>query len=365
MTNIEKILEERRVPALMQLNDGTPVTDIPTFEKRREQIKHILETSEYGKIPPRPEHLRVDILDKDEDFCAGKAILRHLRFVCELGGREFSFPVTSVIPAAEGRHPAFVHLNFRPEIPDKYQPTEEIIDHGFATFTIYYKDVASDDNDFKNGCAPYLCRSRKAKSAPGKIAMWAWTAMRVMDYIETLEEIDIDNVAVIGHSRLGKTALVAGGFDDRFKYVISNDSGCSGAALSRGKVGESIAIITHAFPFWFCPSYVEEAPACNDFNFDQHFLLALTAPRHLLIGSAIEDTWADPASEFLSLAAVNDVYKLYGMRGLVHNDEIPEPKTVLGDGDNLYQVRFHRHFLSREDWVEYMRFIEEKMREEK
>lgn len=362
MKAIEKMLAERELPEILKMNNGTPVTSAEQFEARRKEIKRILQEKEYGKIPPRPDHMSVDIEKCEDSSCAGKSILRKLKFNCELGSKSFSFPATSVIPVAEGRHPAFVHINFNPNIPDKYQPTEEIIDHGYAVFTINYLDVTSDDGDFKNGCAPFLCPSRRAKSAPGKIAMWAWAAMRVMDYIQTLDCIDVDNVAVIGHSRLGKTALVAGAFDDRFKYVISNDSGCSGAALSRGKIGESIATITRVFPFWFCPAYTDEAPACDSFDFDQHFLMALSAPRHLLIGSAEEDLWADPKSEFLGLAAVNEVYALYGMKGLVHSDEVPTPVAFLGDGDSCYHVRHGKHYLSREDWLAYIRFIDSKIK---
>ncbi len=360
--NIEKMLAERGLPEVLKTKNGTTITTADEFEKQREQIKRLLQEKEYGKIPPRPDHLDVSVVNCDESFCAGKAMLRKLEFKCTFGDKCFTFPVDSTIPNGEGKHPAFVHINFRPQNPDKYQPTEEIIDHGYAVFSFCYTDVATDDNDFKTKAAPYLCPSRRARSAPGKIAMWAWAAMRVMDYIQTLESIDTSNVAVIGHSRLGKTALLTGALDERFKYVISNDSGCSGAALSRGKIGESVPAITRVFPYWFCPAYVDEAPAYDTFDFDQHFLMALSVPRHLIIGSAEEDLWADPKSEFLGLAAVNDVYRLYGMKGLIHSDEVPLPKTFLGDGDSCYHIRHGNHYLSREDWLAYIKFIDSKIK---
>lgn len=359
MTNIEKLLAERNLPSVLEYANGARIETKEAFEIRKEEIKEMLQRFEYGFLPLKPECMRVECIKSDDAFCAGKAVLSHLRCVCVLNGKEFSFPITSVVPVKKGKYPAFVHINFRPDVPDRYQPTEEIVDRGYAVFSFCYQDVAKDD-DTENACEPYLRRFPNTPSATGKIAMWAWAAMRVMDYIETLDTIDPAHVAVVGHSRLGKTALLAGAFDERFQYVISNDSGCSGAAIGRGKIGEDVASITKVFPFWFCPQYVLSGSQGTCLPFDQHFLLALSAPRHLMIGSAKEDTWADPTSEFLSLAAVNDVYALYGKKGLVHNDEIPQPKSVLGEGECLYQYRYGKHYFSREDWLAYMDFIDRK-----
>lgn len=365
MTNIEKVISERSIPSLMQTCRGKKIKTKSDFMLRREEIKKILQEEEYGYIPEKPEHLTVDVINEMPTFAAGKANKKELKFTVTIGGADFSFPVVSVIPKKEGRYPAFVHINFRPEVPDRYMPTEEIIDNGFAIFSFCYKDVTSDDGNFKNGIAPYFRKGKRRSSDPGKIAMWAFAAMRVMDYIETLDSIDTDNVAVIGHSRLGKTALVTGGFDERFKYVISNDSGCSGAAITRGKQGETPMVITNVFPFWFCPKYVKSAAEFENVKYDQHFLLALTAPRYLMIGSAEEDIWADPESEFLSAVMASEVYPLFGKTGLVYKDEIPKAKTVLGEGEVLYQLRSGCHYLGREDWLEYMKFIKAKMAEEK
>ena len=184
--------------------------------------------------------------------------------------------------------------------------------------------------------------------------------MRVMDYIPHCENVDADQVAVIGHSRLGKTALFCGAMDERFRYVISNDSGCTGAAISRDKEGESIRQITERFPFWFCPRYLRYADKESELPFDQHFLLSLIAPRHLLVGSAESDLWAGPKNEFLSTVAANEAYKIYGMQGLLHKNEFPAPDTDLDEGDCLYHYRRGEHYLSRIDWNAYMDFIDKK-----
>ena len=356
MTNVEKLLKERNIPDALTMKSGKAVTCVADFEKRRAELKKILENEIYGVMPKKPDHLTVDIVSEDAVFCAGKAPLRKYNAICTFGEREFSIPFYSVIPKSDKPLPAFVHINFRDNVPDKYMPSEEICDRGFAVFSFCYNDVSVDE------AAKYLMPPRRTKNAPGKIAIWAWFAMRIMDYIETLETIDKENVAVVGHSRLGKTALLAGGFDERFKYVISNCSGCSGAALTRGKIGESVPRITTVFPHWFCKNYYNNADSFEDLGVDQNFLLALTPPRHLLVGSAEEDLWADPTSEFLCLAETNRVYELYGMKGLVHNDEIPAPGTVLSDGDASYHHRKGMHYFSREDWLVYMDFIEKNMR---
>lgn len=362
MDFIKKVLAERSVPDALINNSGTRVTTEAQMEKRREEIKKILIEGEYGILPPKPDHLTVNKNPGISNFCAGKVESIFLDFEVTLGESVFSFPVRAAIPKGEGKIPAFVHINFSPETPDKYQPTEEITDRGFAVFSFCYKDVTSDDGNFKDKCAKFLGPQRKKKSSSGKIMMWAWAAMRVMDYIESLPRIDKDNVAVIGHSRLGKTALVTAAYDERFKYAISNDSGCSGAGISRGNVGETIEKITYTFPFWFCPRYAE-IPLPEAKNFDQNFLTALIPPRHLLIGSAESDWWADPSSEFLGCASANSVYEIYGMKGLVYGDSFPTAKAVLDGGDSCYHIRKGLHYLSREDWTVYMDFIEKKMKE--
>ena len=355
--NVKRLLEERNIPSV--LGGAKRASD---FEKRKEKIRRLLQQRQYGEMPPKPDHMSVEVTSTHDTFAAGIAERRFLNFSFEMNGQRFSFPAMSVIPKNKTNCPAFVFIDFFGGEGNKYMPTEEIAERGFALFTFCYKDVSSDDNDFKSGIAKNLVKSRRKNTAPGKIALWAWAAMRVMDYVGTLGDvIDLDNVAVIGHSRLGKTALLTGAFDERFKYVISNDSGCCGAALERGKVGERYERISTVFPFWFCPAFNRDAQANVDLPFDQNFLVSLSVPRHVIIGSAEEDIWADPTSEFLCLASLESVYKLYGKQGLVHRDEIPSPRTVLSEGDATYYVREGTHYLSRHDWNTYMDIIESKM----
>ena len=357
MKRILDSIKERNIPEILPASFNFK-NGVASFEEKKKKIIKMLEENEYGVMPKKPEHLSVEIVSVDEIFCAGKATLTNLKFTVTLENGEFSFPVVSVIPKSQNKVPAFVHIAFRDAVPDKYMASEEIVDSGFAVFSFCYKDITSDDVNFRNGLSKLLSPKRRGMTAPGKIAMWAWTAMRVMDYVETLDTIDTDNVAVIGHSRLGKTALLTGAYDNRFKYVISNDSGCSGAAVTRGKGGENIASIITNFPHWFCPRYKKYASNEDALPYDQHFLLAASLPRHVLIGSAEKDHWADPKSEFISAYLAGEVCeKIYGVPGLVHGGKTPIEPCVLNEGRIHYHMRLGYHYLSREDWNNYIQYI--------
>ena len=187
--------------------------------------------------------------------------------------------------------------------------------------------------------------------------MWSWCVSRVIDYIYTLDTFDLDKLAVIGHSRLGKTTLLTAAFDERVKFACVNNSGNSGDSLARGNQGETIKDITNRFPFWFCPAYQKYSDTEDKLPFDQHYLLSIVAPRTLIIGTAKDDLWADPANEYLALTLTDEVYKLYGQKGFVHPDYIPEAPFTLQDGSVSFHTRLGTHCLSRTDWNIYMDFI--------
>lgn len=361
---IKEALAGRNVPDVL-CPFGKRITTWEEFEAVKPAIQKLLAEEEYGFIPPKPDRIEVEKIPNDyheNRFCAGFATLSKMKLTAHYGDESTSFVFYSTVPKNHDKKmPIFININFGSEIPHKYQPTDEIMDNGCAVFTIYYQDVTSDDGDFKNGCAALLCKDRSDPHAPGKIAIWAWSIMRVIDYIETLDIYNPDAIAVIGHSRLGKTTLLTAAYDERVKFACVNNSGASGDALSRGKVGEDIAAITKTFPFWFCPNYLKYAGREDSLPFDQHYLLSLVAPRHILVGTALEDTWADPNSEYLALTLTDEVYKLYGSRGFVHTDNMPSCPERLAEGDCYFHLREGLHYLSRKDWLSYIDYIKSKL----
>jgi|688.fasta_scaffold159115_1 hypothetical protein len=234
-------------------------------------------------------------------------------------------------------------------------PVETMLGRGYCMATAYYGDTFPDRPDGRPESAlASLGRpvaGQLPPDEPGAIATWAWQLSRILDWLVTLPEIDKTKVAVVGHSRLGKTALFAGALDERFAMVVSNESGCGGAALSRRNYGESVRRITTSFPHWFCPAFATFAGRETELPCDQHTLLALLAPRTLYVSSAIDDRWADPRGEFLSAVAAEPAWKLFGLRGL-GTAAWPAPDTPIGATVG-YHVRSGRHELLAYDWERF------------
>ncbi len=327
----------------------------PVPEGGRKQILEILQREIYGTRPPAPDGVTGTVEDEGtpNDF-AGKARLRRIQLTVSIDGEAFSFPFRLVYPEGRENIPFVVAINFRPDVPDKYLPAEELLDAGIGFASLYYEDITKDSGDFTDGFAGFL--AGKGISC-GKLQMWAYCASRVLDYVLENVPADRSRIAVAGHSRLGKTALLAGAFDTRFTYVYSNNSGCGGAALARGKNGETIEKINERFGYWFGGMYKTYAGREAEMPFDQHFLLAAIAPRKIYIASAVEDTWADPLSEFLNCAAVTPWYQVQGKTGFVSADREPETGDVFHEGDIGYHLRTGKHFWSRTDWNLFIQFF--------
>ena len=335
------------------------INRLPTaIGKDSTELLDILLREEYGYLPSRPYSVEAVIEKRNKKFCAGKAVLLTLRLTCKADFGEFSFPLYYVSPVGREKVPCFIHINFRDLIPDMYQPTEELVDNGYATLTFCYKDVTSDNGDFTDGLAGVIYKDGKREpDACGKIGLWAWAAMAVMDYAQTLPELDKEKICVVGHSRLGKTALLTGAIDKRFYCAFSNDSGCSGASLSRENTGETIRAITDTFPYWFCENYYKYADNEEKLPFDQHWLIGANIPHKVYVASAEGDAWACPENEYRACIAASEYYKANGMKGFVYENDTPAVGEQLGEGDIGYHMRRGLHFLSREDWLYYIKYL--------
>ncbi|WP_203566864.1 glucuronyl esterase domain-containing protein [Aestuariimicrobium ganziense] len=322
---------------------------LPPLPASRDEMVDALAAHLYGRVPQVTREVTLVTSEPQQRAYAGKATHHQLRLSLPTPTTPFTLPVTLTVPD-QPAGPAVLLVNFG-ALPHDYCPIEELVDAGLTVCVVDYQAVTSDDDDFSDGLAGHFPHAR---SSMGKIALWAWAASRVLDHLSRRDDLDPAQVWVAGHSRLGKTALWAAAQDERFAGAISNDSGCSGAALTRGNTGEQVSDITGRFGHWFLPGYADRANDPSTLPLDQHWLLAAIAPRRLCVGSAIEDDWADPLSEYLACVAASPAWERHGAVGLGDTSSSTPTLGNIGGGRVQYHLRPGTHFLSRQDWMTYL-----------
>lgn len=356
-------LKDRGLPPLLAMNDGAPVASAAQWPARCREILSILEENLFGRLPGRSASIAYEITREDSTYYhGGKSILLMLRATVACEGREASWDIACAIPKAAKPVPAFMLIGYGATMPGDI-PTEEICERGYAVIALDYKQIAGDDADFTTVLAGLVYPDgTRGEHDAGKIALWAWAMKRTLDAVPQLvPEIDAGRVIAAGHSRLGKTALWAAASDERFFGAYSNDSGCTGAALARGGLGELPVNIASSFPYWFAPAYARIAADVEHMPFDQHFLLALLAPRPVHVCSASEDLWGDPSGEFACCAAVTPVYNLLGKTGV--DESAPQDDDMPYTGGTVsYHRRPGTHAMTRLDWLRAMDAFDKEMR---
>ncbi len=382
------------MPDPLVMLDGRRVSSrAEWFHERRPELQALFEHYMYGPIPPKPAHMSIKQLGEHHDFLDGKATLKLLTL--ETG------PVNApridlmlVVPnERRGPAPVFLAMDFcgnhalttDPRVPLAQSwlgagckgcsqnkateaargsqvldwPLAEIVGRGYALATFYSGDVDPDRSDVSQGLYAWLAGGDPARNNPtnrGTIAAWAWGFHRCVDYLVTDRDIDPRRIATLGHSRNGKTALLAAAFDERIAMAFPHQAGCGGTAPSRGKIGESVKAINDRFPHWFNANFKQFNAEPERLPFDQNGLVALCAPRPVLFSAAEGDQWANPAGQFQVLQAADPVYRLLCGQGLDAR-KMPAPGQLVASRLGYY-IREGKHSMTPDDWRIFMDFAD-------
>lgn len=382
------------VPDVLRCEDGGRIETIRQWEKkRRPELLRMFSEQEYGVTPQHTGiKVKYELVASNPKAMGGLATQKQVlfKFTSKNGKTHQALLLLYIPNGTKGRVPVIVSYNFhgnqtttteddvifspswglmKDAGSEKWVRGEQMsrwsyelaLRRGYAVATMNYHDIYPDQPSLCSyGISPLLPGYKEEDSREGNewgsIGIWAWGYSRIADYLEKEKRIDKDRMVVLGHSRLGKTSLWAGVQDKRFKVVISNDSGCGGAALAKRVFGENIARITANFPHWFCPAFNVYSENEAALTFDQHELLALVAPRYVYVASAEDDQWADPRGEYLSAYYAGEVYRLYGMQGLPSDAQpaIHQPQHF----DVGYHIRAGKHDVTEYDWQCYLDFCD-------
>ena len=370
---------------LIQMNGRRVTSKREWVNQRRPELKQLFQHYMYGQLPPAPAKIEFSVERVDKKFFGGKATKKEV-WISFGSTNQPRIHLLVVTPNGRTKPvPVFLGMNFcgnHAVVNDPTMPIspawfynsckgctnnhateasrgseldnwaiEQSIDRGYAVATFYSGDVVPDIAD-----AIDAARAQLGSPDCGAIAAWAWGFHRGVDYLVTDRAIDTKRIAVVGHSRNGKTALLAAALDERIALAIPLQAGCGGTAPSRGKVGESVKQINDRFPHWFNAEFKKFNEQPERLPFDQHALIALVAPRPVLLANATEDQWANPDGQFTMLQAADPVYRLLKAGGL-NAARMPETGRLI-DSPLGYYIRPGKHSMTRDDWKVFLDFAD-------
>lgn len=344
--------------------DGVKISSADQWMKLgRPAILKLFRKNVYGRVP-ETSYTEKFKTTHDSLNPGGEARQKKIDIEIASGGKSLIIHLTLYTPVNSKKPvPAFLLIdNFNssndPKVKDDFFPVSEALKRGYGMAVFSSADLDPDNFDnFKNGIHGILDKNPRPDDAWGTIAAWAWGASRCMDYLVTDKDLDQTKIAIVGHSRGGKTALWAGAEDTRFSMVISNESGAGGAALARRKFGETVERLNTVFPHWFCRNYSHFNNNEDAMPVDMHMLLALVAPRALYIDCADEDLWGDPHGSYISLYNAVPVYRLLGYTSDIPLTMPPLEKQLIS-GRVGFHIRAGWHSLLLKDWTRFMDFAD-------
>lgn len=364
------------LPDPLLLLNGQPVRDAETwFKQRRPEIIRLYETEVYGRVPNQAPKLRFEVVGTDSSALSNSAIRKDI--VGYLGNAPDGPKVNLVLylPAkATGPVPVLLHVLFgnppananlptstNSTRPGEIGPLADILGRGYGYAMFRYTEIEGDTRTNSLSLVRKLAlapdQPQPASDDWGTITAWAWSASRVLDYLETDSAVDAKRIGLIGHSRLGKTALWAGARDPRFALVFASCSGELGASLARRDYGETVDDVITNFPWWFCATFQKYSTRWNELPVDSHLLIALNAPRPVFITGGTQDQWADPRGEFLAQVAAGPVYRLLGKKDL-GTSELPPLDKPLTEGALGFLYHTGPHSITAEDWRAFLDFAD-------
>ena len=386
------------LPELLTLQDGRKVTDIQTWnEKRRPEILQLLVENQFGRAMGNPKDISIEVFDGGSLVFGRKALRRQVTMHFGKGPEvellvylptnakkpsplllNISFMANSQTVDGPGVKGGMTWNREKQRIPaGKGSPFPKLdvmqfIERGYGFATVNYGDFEPDFQEgLEYGIRKQYLKPGQSRPEPdewGAIAAWAWGLSRVLDYFEVDPAVDAERVAITGVSRLGKTALWTAAADPRFAMAIPSCSGQGGAALSRRNYGETIKLITlpQRYGYQFCANYAKWGDDPNSAPMDAHMLIALMAPRPILLQTGDTDKWSDPLGEFQAAVAAEKVYKLFGKKGL-DTDRIPESGTPILN-DIGYFMHKGGHGMNAadgtSDWSVYLDFMDKHLKPE-
>ena len=374
------------LPQVLTMEDGSPVETAEDFAARRQEILSLFEENVYGPLPKEGFTTSFEVLEEGEAL-DGKALRRQVKITVTTDKGSSDALMLLYLPNTSQPSPVVVGLNFNgnhtvlddpailPSLANQQTDqelaesraskaerwnVEQAVERGYGIATIYCNDFAPDNADTYNTRVISLFDEPEFKA----VSAWAFGIMRAVDYLVQDPAVDADLIADIGHSRLGKAALWAGANDERIALVISNDSGNTGASLSRENHGETLKSINAFFPHWFSTAYKEYGDDPTRLPVDQHMLLACIAPRQVYVACAEADLWADPQGAWNSLLASRSAFELYGLE-VISEDSLAEGQTQPGAGQFCwsesmgYHCRAGWHDVQKEDWAFYLDYMDQ------